>query len=327
MSEELPNQHSPNTTASDKGGDNIKNGFPPDNRNLVLKSVFWIGAEIISLGAVATGLWIVGEHLVNNGYSIGAWVNYLAAVMFSCTVVLPLLKLTKRPKIIWPVWIVFCLILALAWAWIGRHAETQPHFKLWLAMSDRPDDVVLLTNSPSEKFDSSGKSPILVIPRIEGQTNFSIRFVMQNDSTIMAENVEFAVEFSEEFSCKYDDAWSEFRRVEPVPTLAHRKDPARADVLRGAVITPPAPIMPKSGIALPFINLSCDAKDCEVCNFYLLSWTKASPHPETLDFSVVFVLPSPTAPDKPTWGTVKHTTNGVFEIRRSIERMRPINVY
>jgi len=109
----MPEQTSP-SAAENAGGDNQpKDVASPDAKSVSQPGFFLYVRDIVIAGILATGLWVLGEHLRDQGYVKAAHVvNFLACSAFFSVAPVEALKLWKRPVLVWSLFLVLVLLTA-----------------------------------------------------------------------------------------------------------------------------------------------------------------------------------------------------------------------
>src|SRR6266403_148131 len=130
----MTEDHPSKEDASDKPAEERDKGqseaVAPANCNSVRKLGFAFFAEIVGLGCATTGLWVLGERVEGHGYGIsGGLVNYLACITFFAAGAVSALKFWPKPRLVWPLFALVCLVLATIWAvsGIGHRSPKSAH--------------------------------------------------------------------------------------------------------------------------------------------------------------------------------------------------------
>ena len=93
------NNHPSADHSAQKTENKTEKVLPPTNGDNISKSGIWVLAtEVVLLGGVATGVWVLGEHFASHGHTtIGGIADYAPAVLFFATLPLVALKRWARP--------------------------------------------------------------------------------------------------------------------------------------------------------------------------------------------------------------------------------------
>jgi hypothetical protein len=110
-------------------------------------------------------------------------------------------------------WLVSLIPLA-AVVWINSRPESKPYpnFKFYAFIGENPDDVVGLTNNflflpaaiGTNDFYFDG---VLIVPTQIKQTNIVFNLGIQNDSSVLAEDIEITISASSNLMCVPDARW------------------------------------------------------------------------------------------------------------------------
>jgi hypothetical protein len=141
------NQSNPNST--NETGENPQKNLSATNGDAVSKAGLWqYLAELVLAGAVGTGVWLFGEHLVSHGHTfLGSVINFVAFCIYFATVPITTVKVWPHPKSVWLSFCVFCALMALVFTFFSKPSiEPQPHFTISLRVGDSPAATVILTN-------------------------------------------------------------------------------------------------------------------------------------------------------------------------------------
>lgn len=217
------NKTDPDSTK--EAGDNPQKSFPATNGDVIPKSGLWAYlAELVLAGAVGTGIWLFGEHLISHGHTTwGSVVSFVAFCFYFATVPITAIKIWARPKLIWPLFVGFCSLMALVFTLSSRQHELKPHFILSLQIDDSAT-ALLLTNDFlfHNRMENVGNLPngsiifkgrangCLVVPVQPGESNKIFRFIIENDSPVKVTDLEVVVGFPKGWKCGLDSTkWHE----------------------------------------------------------------------------------------------------------------------
>src|SRR6267378_5457771 len=152
--------------------------------------------EIVLLGGVATGCWLLGDHLQKNGYEMsGLFFTIIGACLFFATVPVLLAKLLpKRKRLIW--FPSFILALILIFTMISTNHKIPPPpppmFAFTLTYPGVRSTVLLtnrsliITNAESVKLEYL---PYIFIP-ITNTSEVSVRFGLCNFGAVALKSIE-----------------------------------------------------------------------------------------------------------------------------------------
>jgi hypothetical protein len=141
--------HSSADHSTQKTENKTEKVLPPTNGDKISNSGIWVLAtEVVLLGGVATGFWVLGEHFASHGHTtIGSIADYASAVLFFATLPLIALKRWPRPVLIWSLFGGLCGVLSIIFILSsGSKKEPKPHFVLSLQVGDSAASTVVLTN-------------------------------------------------------------------------------------------------------------------------------------------------------------------------------------
>jgi len=227
------NQSNPNSTNA--AGENPQKSLPATNGDAVSKAGLWqYLAEIVLAGAVGTGVWLFGEHLVSHGHNfVGSVVNFMAFCIYFATVPITTVKVWPHPKAVWLSFCGFCVLMALAFIFSSRPPlGPKTHFTYSLQIGDSPTSRVFLTNDFLFRWHvvKVGDLPnggvmlndlvngCIVIPVQQGQSNAIFKFAVENDSALKVTDLEAIVGFPKDWPCDLDPAkWHKGEAVEIIP--------------------------------------------------------------------------------------------------------------
>lgn len=210
-----------------KKGEYPKNHLPTDDNNSVRKPLGKLMLQIVLLGGVATGLWLVGEHFKECGYKwLGIILKIVGAFLFFAT--LPVAIMEIWPRWCKRAWALYCVLFAiLAFLMIRSSIEnipSTPHFKLGVTVADRRGWPTQLTNDflktafklgDVEAFFPDDLFGFVVVPVGKGESNVALEFDLQNASfTSDVENVFVEVSTERQTRCTFSPLWQEDTRMD-----------------------------------------------------------------------------------------------------------------
>jgi hypothetical protein len=187
------NNHPSADHSAQKTENKTEKVLPPTNGDNISKSGIWVLAtEVVLLGGVATGVWVLGEHFASHGHTtIGGIADYAPAVLFFATLPLVALKRWARPVLVWSLFGGLCILLGIIFVLSsGSRKEPKPHFVLSLQVGDSAASTVVLTNDSLFRagmvnvmnhsngflvFNGTANGCV-VIPRATGRIEQSIQF-------------------------------------------------------------------------------------------------------------------------------------------------------
>ncbi|MGA2030524.1 MAG: hypothetical protein ABSG87_10690, partial [Verrucomicrobiota bacterium] len=200
------------TEATDKASNKSVDNLPPPNGNNVIESGFFhFARNLIFAGVVATGIWLVGAQLHDEGYvKAGNVVNFMACIVFFTVLPIEAIKHWPRPMIVWPLFAVFLFGLAFIFFGLKPEPKSYPNFMFFLHTEGAPDDELWLTNSFVANHNFSGSFPLwgfLIIPRSSGQS-VTLNFALKNDSSD-ADDVNVMIDLPTDWQPSLDSQWRE----------------------------------------------------------------------------------------------------------------------
>lgn len=213
------NQSNPNS--ANEAAENPQENLTATNGDAVSKSGLWqYLAELVLAGAVGTGVWLFGEHLVSNGHTFGgSVVNFAAFCIYFATIPITTVKIWSHPKSVWISFCVFCVLMALAFTFSSRPStKLKPHFTLSLQIGGSSISTIVLTNdcffrvgmvnvihSTNDFLVFNGiVNGCIVIPVQQGESNKAFSFIAENDSPIKVNDLEIAVGLPKEWELGLD---------------------------------------------------------------------------------------------------------------------------
>jgi hypothetical protein len=216
-----------NTNSTNEAGKNPQKNLSVTNGDVISRFGLWqYIAELVLAGAVGTGVWLFGEHLVSHGHTFGgSVVNFVAFCIYFATVPITTVKIWPHPKSVWLSFCGFCVLMALAFTFSSRPStEPKPHFVLSLKIGDSSDSEVFLTNDVlfmyriSKAGDLTNGSVLfrgtangcLIIPVQPGESNIVFNFIAENDSPIKVNDLEVGIGLPKDWKYGLDSTkWHE----------------------------------------------------------------------------------------------------------------------
>ena len=214
------NQTNPDSTG--KTAKNPQKSFRPANGDAVTKTGLWrFVAELVLAGAVGTGLWVFGEHLISHNHTVfGGIINFMAFCIYFATVPITAVKIWPRPMLVWASFFGFCVLMALVFTLSSWSApEPKPHFTISMQIGDSLSAKIVLTNQYLYRISEMGvitnlsngfvffnglPVAFIVIPMQPLESNTVFHFIAKNDSPLAVIPLEMMVAFPKEWKLGMD---------------------------------------------------------------------------------------------------------------------------